>query len=64
MVEASGKNERLLSTHYLLGCKPAIGKSSAGEQKRKWNDVLMGDFKRCDQLANWKETVQDRGAWR
>ena len=46
----------------LLVCKPVNGKWSAGCLKRRWNDVLMGDLKRCDLLEDWKETVQDRGA--
>ena len=29
----------------LVVCKPVIGKSSAGGQKRRWNDVLMGELK-------------------
>ena len=48
----------------LLVCKPAFGKRSAGGQKRRWNDVLMGDLKRCDLLEDWRESAQDRGAWR
>ena len=48
----------------LLVYKPVSGKRSAGGQKRRWDDVLMGDLKRCDLLEDWKETVQDRGAWR
>ena len=49
----------------LLVCKPVSGKSSAGGQKRRWNDVLMEDLKRCDLhvLEEWKETPEDRGAW-
>ena len=48
----------------LLLCKPASGKRSAGGQKRRWNNVIMGDLKRCDLLEDWRETAQDRGAWR
>lgn len=33
----------------LLGCKPAGGKHSVGGQKRRGNDVIVGDLKRCEQ---------------
>ena len=46
----------------LLVCKPVNGKRSVGGQKRRWNDVLMGDLKRYGLLEDWKETAQDRGA--
>ena len=57
-------NEGLPSTQvlYWFANHAVSGKRSAGGQKRKWNDVPMGDLKRCDLLEDWKETVQDRGA--
>ena len=44
-------------------CKPVHGKSSAGGQKRRWNDVLVGDLKSYDLLDDWRKIAQDRGAW-
>ena len=48
----------------LLMCKPAKGRRSVGGQKKRWSDMMMEDLKRCDLLEDWKETAQDRGAWR
>ena len=59
MIGARGKNEGLLSKCSLV-CKTVSGKWSAGGQKRRWKDVLMGNLKRCDLLEHWKKTVQDR----
>ena len=55
--------ERMKDCHLpkcLWDCKPVSGMRSPGGQKRRWNDVLMGDLKRYDVLEDWKETVQDR----
>ena len=48
----------------LLVCKPAGGKCSVGGQKRRWNDVLVDDLKKCELYSSWREEVQDRHIWR
>ena len=54
------KDEGLLSNKHLLVCKPVCRKRSAGGQKRRWNDVLVGELKRCDLMDDWRKTAQDR----
>ena len=41
----------------LLVCRPASGKWSVGGQKRRWNDLVMSDLKKCDLLADWREVA-------
>ena len=48
----------------LLVCKPFGGKRSAGGQKRRWNDVIVEDLKKCELYPNWREQVEDRSTWR
>ena len=49
---------------YLIVCRPAHGKRSIGGQKRRWNDVLRDDLKKCDLLTDWREVAGERKAWR
>ena len=39
----------------LLVCRPQAGKRSAGGQKRHWNDVVLGDLKKCGLFPGWRE---------
>ena len=48
----------------LLVSKWARGKRSVGRQKRRWNDVIVCDLKKCDVYPNWREQAQDRSTWR
>ena len=48
----------------LLVSRPVRGKRSVGSQKKRWNDVVVSDFKRGELLEDWREIAQDRGAWR
>ena len=48
----------------LLMSRPVRGKRSIGGQTRRWNNVVVSDLKRGDLLEDWRETDQDRGAWR
>ena len=48
----------------LLVCRPASGKRSMGGQRRRWNDLVMSDLKKCNMLADWREVAQERAAWR
>ena len=48
----------------LVVSKLARGKHSVGGQKRRWNDVIVCDLKKCDVYSNWREQAQDRSAWR
>ena len=47
----------------LLTCKPDKGKRSVGGQKKRWNDVIVGDLKNCELYTNWREEAQDRSTW-
>ena len=47
----------------LLVCKPAVGKCSVGDQKQRWNDVLVDDLKKCELYSSWREEVQDHKIW-
>ena len=40
-------------------CKLDVGKRSFGGQKRWWNDVIVGDLKKCQVYPNWREKAQD-----
>ena len=35
-----------------------------GGQKRRWNDVILGDLKKCELYSNWCVLAQDRSTWR
>ena len=35
-----------------VGCKRNV------EQKRRWNDVVSGDFKQCGLLESWSEKAE------
>jgi len=48
----------------LLVSRPTVGKRSVGGQKRRWNDAVMEDLKKCDLLADWREVARERVAWR
>lgn len=48
----------------LLVCRPAHGKRSVDGQKRRWNDVLRDDLKKCDLVTDWREVAGERTAWR
>ena len=53
-----GHLERMDDTRLpkcLLVCRPQAGKCSAGGQKRRWNDVVLGDLKKCGLLPGWRE---------
>ena len=50
-----GHLERMADTRLprcLLVCRPQAGKHSAGRQKRCWNNVVLGDLKKCDLLSD------------
>ena len=47
----------------LLTCKSDGGEHSDGSQKRRWNDVIVGDLKKCEPYPNWHEEVQDCTIW-
>ena len=47
----------------LLVCTLVGGKHAVGGQKRRWNDNVMRDLKRCDLISDWHDFVQERGAW-
>jgi hypothetical protein len=49
---------------YLLVCRPARGKRSVGGQKRRWNEVVKDDLKKCDLLADWRDVASQREAWK
>ena len=62
-----GHVERMDDTRLpkcLLVCKPQDGKRSAGGQKRRWNDLVLWDLKRCGLLPDWRDMACERGAWR
>ena len=54
----------------LLVCKLAMGSRSIGRgegrggQKKRWNDMVMEDLRKCDLLEDWKEIARTGGAWR
>ena len=33
-------------------------------QKRRWNEVVKDDLKKCDLLADWRDVASQREAWR
>ena len=37
----------------LFTCKLDEGKCSVGGQKRRWNDVIVGDLNKCELYPNW-----------
>ena len=62
-----GHLERMDDTRLpkcLLVCRPQAGKHSAGGQKRRWNDVVLGNLKKCGLLPGWSELAHERVAWR
>ena len=48
----------------LLVCKPDRGKHGVGGQKRRWNDVVTLDLKKCELEMSWRELTEDRLTWR
>jgi hypothetical protein len=48
----------------LLVCRPAACKCSVGGPKKRWNDAVMEDLKKCDLVADWREVASVRVAWR
>ena len=48
----------------LLACKPDGGKRSVDGQKRRWNDMIVGDLEKCEMYCSWCEQVHDRSMWR
>ena len=48
----------------LLVSKLARDKCSVSGQKRRWNDELVRDLKKCEVYSNWREQAQDRSTWR
>ena len=44
----------------LLVCAPAGGRHSAGGQKRRWNDIVASDLKKCNSSGIWREHAQER----
>ena len=62
-----GHMERIDASHVpkcLTVSRPVKGIRSVGDQKWRWNDVVASDLKRGDLLEDWRETAQDREAWR
>ena len=62
-----GHTERMKDSRLpkcLLICRPAGGKRSVGGQKRRWNEVVKDDLKKCDLLADWRDVASQREAWR
>ena len=62
-----GHVERMDDTRLpkcLLVCKPQDGKRSVGGQKRRWNDLVLRDLKRCGLFPDWRDMACERGAWR
>ena len=47
----------------ILMCAPAGGKRSAGGQKRRWNDVVASDLKKCNLSGTWREHAQEHNSW-
>ena len=43
----------------LLVCKPDGGRWAAGDQKLRWNDVVLKDLKVCGIQDSWFELAQD-----
>ena len=35
-----------------------------GGQKRRWNDVIVSDLKKCELYPNWRDQAQDCSTWR
>ena len=33
-------------------------------QKRRWNDLLISDMKKCDLPTDWRNMAHERGIWR
>ena len=61
-----GHLERMADSHItkcLLICRLMEGKRAVGGQKRRWNDLVMRDLKRCELSLDWCDFVQERGAW-
>ena len=48
----------------LLVSRPAVGRRSVGGQKRRWNDAVLEDLKKCDLSADWREVARERAVWR
>ena len=48
----------------LLVCRPLVGKRSVGGQKRRWNDLVVLDLKKCDLIPDWRGLACERGVWR
>ena len=44
-----------------VACKP---ERSVGGQKRQWNDVIVGDLKKCEMSLNWCKLAQNCSIWR
>ena len=62
-----GYTERIkdfLLPKCLLLCRPAGGERSVGGQKRRWNEVVKDDLKKCDLIADWRDVASQREAWR
>ena len=47
----------------MLVCVPAQGAWSAGDQRRRWNDLVQQDLVKCGIEQDWSELAQDRSAW-
>ena len=48
----------------LLVSAPVGGKRQPGGQKKRWNDVVCDDLKKCSLQSNWRELAQERPSWR
>ena len=43
----------------LLVSAPVGGKRQSGGQKKRWNDVVCDDLKKCSLPSNWRELAQE-----
>ena len=65
MIGSCGKDEGVVySPKCLFVSKLVRSKCSVGGQKRRWNDVLGCDLKKCEVYSNWRDQAQDRSTWR
>ena len=48
----------------LLVSAPVGSKRTAGEQKRRWSDLVSNDLKQCNLSRSWREQAQERDSWR
>ena len=58
-----GKDGRLPSPREPSSVSTSQEKQSLGGQRRRWNDLVMSDLRKCDPLVYRREISRKRAAW-